>query len=173
MKVITKSNLTISLFYREEEDKCNLASNCIWNTTDVFPLCVYNIITTTTARIPPRKPTKPFKTPPPHLTVTKTVPMPTKLQTSTNKIPMVSTKKHPVTHKIPPRPTKIQQTQKIPDLPTTIQITSTSSETSSVSSRHTSKSGLTIIPITHSYRSNKQSGYVVFTYYKFILNCFA
>jgi hypothetical protein len=55
-------------------------------------------------RIPPRKPTKPFKTPPPHLTVTKTVPMPTKLQTSTNKIPMVSTKKHPVTHKIPPRP---------------------------------------------------------------------
>jgi hypothetical protein len=32
------------------------------------------------------------------LTVTKTVPMPTKLQTSTNKIPMVSTKKHPVTN---------------------------------------------------------------------------
>lgn len=153
MKVITKYNLIISLFYREEEDKCNLASNCIWNTTDVFPLCVYKIITTTTARIPPRKPTKPFKTPPPHLTNTKTVPIPTKLQTSSKKIPIVSTKKHPVTHKIPPRPTKKQQTQKIP---TTIQTTSTSSETSPVSSRHTSKSRTTIIPTTHTYRSNKQ-----------------
>lgn len=150
-----------------------MASNCIWNTTEVFPLCVYKIITTTTARIPPKKPTKPFKTPPPHLTVTKMVPMPTKLQTSTNKIPMVSTNKHPVTHKIPPRPTKKQQTQKIPDLPTTIEITSKSSETSSVSSKDTSKSGLTTSPITHTYRSNKQSGYVAFTYCIFILNCFA